>query len=108
MSDQLLIPRLGRSEDPSLDQKICRSYIWLSFTCSVFVDYHQGGTGERGAFRQMVRLFFITRLRFTDSNYSRIDEGQESLIKAFESATGRDKNRCVVAKDLSIRSVGAF
>jgi hypothetical protein len=56
----------------------------------------------------MVQLFFITRFRFADSNYSRIDEGQESLIKAFESATGRDKNRCIVAKDLSIRSVGAF
>lgn len=108
MSDLSLNPRLSRSEDASLDQKICRSYIWLPFTCSVFVDYHQSSTGERGSFRQMVQLFFITRFRFADSNYSRIDEGQESLIKAFESATGRDKNRCIVAKDLSIRSVGAF
>ena len=43
-----------------------------------------------------------------NSNCFRIDEGQESLIKAFEGATGRDKDRCVVAKDLSIRSVGAL
>jgi ribonuclease H2 subunit A len=38
----------------------------------------------------------------------RIDEGQESLIKAFESATGGDKDRCAVAKDLSIKSVGTL
>lgn len=36
----------------------------------------------------------------------RIDDGQESLIKAFESAKGRDKDRCAVTKDLSIKSVG--
>ncbi|KAI0359871.1 ribonuclease H2 subunit A [Trametes cingulata] len=35
-----------------------------------------------------------------------IDDGQASLIKAFESATGRDKDRCAVTKDLGLRSVG--
>lgn len=35
-----------------------------------------------------------------------IDEGQASLTKAFESATGRDKDRCAVAKELNIKSVG--
>ncbi|EGO24830.1 hypothetical protein SERLADRAFT_361719 [Serpula lacrymans var. lacrymans S7.9] len=35
----------------------------------------------------------------------RIDEGQESLMKAFVTPTGRDKDRCVVTKDLSMQSV---
>ncbi|KAI8980188.1 ribonuclease H-like domain-containing protein [Trametes punicea] len=35
-----------------------------------------------------------------------IDDGQASLMKAFESGTGLDKNRCAVAKDLGLRSVG--
>ncbi|KAI0331912.1 ribonuclease H2 subunit A [Cubamyces sp. BRFM 1775] len=34
------------------------------------------------------------------------DDGQASLVKAFESATGRDKDRCIVAKDLNLKSVG--
>ncbi|KAF7424474.1 hypothetical protein PC9H_009781 [Pleurotus ostreatus] len=34
-----------------------------------------------------------------------IDEGQASLIKAFEIGKGRDKDRCAIAKDLCIRSV---
>ena len=38
----------------------------------------------------------------------RIDEGQESLVKAFESASGREKDRCAVTRDLSIKSVGAL
>ncbi|KAI9060644.1 hypothetical protein FKP32DRAFT_1632731 [Trametes sanguinea] len=37
-----------------------------------------------------------------------IDDGQASLIKAFESGTGRDKDRCAVAKDLSLKSVGTL
>ncbi|CDO73713.1 hypothetical protein BN946_scf185015.g41 [Trametes cinnabarina] len=35
-----------------------------------------------------------------------IDDGQASLIKAFESGIGRDKDRCAVAKDLGLESVG--
>ncbi|KAI0661733.1 ribonuclease H2 subunit A [Cubamyces menziesii] len=34
------------------------------------------------------------------------DDGQASLVKAFESATGREKDRCMVAKDLNLKSVG--
>ncbi|EIN04881.1 ribonuclease H2 subunit A [Punctularia strigosozonata HHB-11173 SS5] len=37
-----------------------------------------------------------------------MDEGQASLVKAFQSAQGRDKDRCAVTKDLSICSVGAL
>ncbi|KAK0446327.1 ribonuclease H-like domain-containing protein [Armillaria borealis] len=37
-----------------------------------------------------------------------IDEGQESLIKSFQSAQGLDKDRCTVAKDLSIKSIAAL
>ncbi|KAF7330531.1 Ribonuclease [Mycena venus] len=35
-----------------------------------------------------------------------IDEGQASLIQAFESAKGREKDRCSVTKDLGLKSVG--
>ncbi|TFY82187.1 hypothetical protein EWM64_g1825 [Hericium alpestre] len=35
-----------------------------------------------------------------------VDDGQASLVKAFQSATGRDKDRCAVTKDLGIQSVG--
>ncbi|KAF7374932.1 Ribonuclease [Mycena sanguinolenta] len=35
-----------------------------------------------------------------------IDEGQKSLIQAFESAKGREKDRSAVTKDLSLKSVG--
>ncbi|KAF8739400.1 hypothetical protein AX14_009772 [Amanita brunnescens Koide BX004] len=34
------------------------------------------------------------------------DEGQESLIRAFETGQGRDKDRCSVTKDLQLTSVG--
>ncbi|KAJ3936320.1 MAG: ribonuclease H-like domain-containing protein [Lentinula lateritia] len=34
-----------------------------------------------------------------------IDEGQESLIKAFESAQGLDKDRCGLTRELGIRSI---
>ncbi|KAJ3710304.1 ribonuclease H2 subunit A [Lentinula raphanica] len=37
-----------------------------------------------------------------------IDEGQVSLIKAFESAQGLDKDRCGLAKELGIRSIAAI
>ncbi|KAJ7601758.1 ribonuclease H-like domain-containing protein [Mycena polygramma] len=35
-----------------------------------------------------------------------IDEGQASLIQAFESAKGREKDRSAVTKDLGLKSVG--
>lgn len=38
----------------------------------------------------------------------RTDEGQASLIKAFEGAKGLDKDRCAVTKDLHIKSVNIF
>ncbi|KAJ7475855.1 ribonuclease H2 subunit A [Mycena latifolia] len=34
-----------------------------------------------------------------------IDDGQASLVQAFESAKGREKDRCAVAKDLGLKSV---
>lgn len=38
----------------------------------------------------------------------RIDEGQESLIKAFESAQGLDKDRCGLTRELGIRSIATL
>ncbi|KAJ7126988.1 ribonuclease H-like domain-containing protein [Mycena epipterygia] len=35
-----------------------------------------------------------------------IDDGQASLIQAFENAKGREKDRCAVTKDLGLKSVG--
>ncbi|KAE9400242.1 ribonuclease HII, partial [Gymnopus androsaceus JB14] len=37
-----------------------------------------------------------------------IDEGQASLIKAFESAQGLDKDRCGLTRELGIRSIAAL
>ncbi|KAG1886999.1 ribonuclease H-like domain-containing protein [Suillus subluteus] len=37
-----------------------------------------------------------------------IDEGQESLMKAFEGGKGREKDRCIVTKDLGIQSIGTL
>ncbi|KAI0635924.1 ribonuclease H2 subunit A [Trametes polyzona] len=37
-----------------------------------------------------------------------MDDGQASLMKAFDSGTGRDKDRCAVAKDLGLKSVGTL
>jgi hypothetical protein len=44
---------------------------------------------------------------FSDSliAYCRTDEGQTSLIKAFETGKGLDKDRDAVTKDLHIKSV---
>ncbi|KAF9532626.1 ribonuclease H2 subunit A [Crepidotus variabilis] len=41
----------------------------------------------------------------TEATSTRTDEGQASLIKAFESGKGLDKDRCALARDLHIRSV---
>ena len=38
----------------------------------------------------------------------RIDDGEATLQHAFISATGRDKDRCAVTKDLSLSSVSAL
>ncbi|KAL0061918.1 hypothetical protein AAF712_011202 [Marasmius tenuissimus] len=38
----------------------------------------------------------------------RMDEGQASLQKAFQSGQGLDKDRCLLTKELGIRSIGTF
>ena len=40
--------------------------------------------------------------------YCRTDEGQASLIKAFETGRGLDKDRSAVTKDLHIKSVNVL
>jgi hypothetical protein len=42
---------------------------------------------------------------FTLIAYRRTDEGQASLIKAFETGKGLEKDRSAVTKDLNIKSV---
>jgi hypothetical protein len=54
---------------------------------------------------------FITYLFiciFFNVHNHRTDEGQASLMKAFESASGRDRDRCAVAKDLNIKSMASL
>jgi len=45
------------------------------------------------------------KTRVHNSFLHRTDDGQASLIKAFESGKGLDKDRCAVTKDLHLRSV---
>jgi hypothetical protein len=40
--------------------------------------------------------------------FSRIDQGQKTLMKAFESVAGIDKGRCFVTKELEISSVSSL
>lgn len=47
----------------------------------------------------------LVSVSFTQSKSHRTDDGQASLVKAFEGAQGLDKGRCSVTKDLHIRSV---
>lgn len=47
----------------------------------------------------------LTCLSNSVSSISRVDEGQASLIKAFEGGKGLDKDRSAVAKDLHISNV---
>ena len=55
-----------------------------------------------------VKWLVIHGVRLANHNLirSRIDEGEASLIGTFQTPTGRDKDRCAIAKDLHIRSVG--
>ena len=52
----------------------------------------------------MVRYDVVQFLN-TLITYCRTDEGQTSLIKAFETGKGLDKDRNAVTKDLHIKSV---
>lgn len=48
----------------------------------------------------------MIRFALINHFHSRIDEGQTALVNAFQTMKGRDKDRCLVAKDLSLKSVG--
>lgn len=48
------------------------------------------------------------RISLAETSYCRIDDGNVSLVKAFENATGHDKDRCVVSKDLCLSSVSTL
>ncbi|GLB40445.1 putative endonuclease that specifically degrades the RNA of RNA- DNA hybrids [Lyophyllum shimeji] len=60
-------------------------------------------------FPKLVRFSWTTVKVILDKNAHGVkwtDEGQASLTKAFESGKGLDKDRCAVAKDLKLVSVG--
>lgn len=52
--------------------------------------------------------FFHSPIPTSPVPFHRIDEGQESLVKAFEGGKGREKDRCIVTKDLGIQSIGTL
>ncbi|KAL0954551.1 hypothetical protein HGRIS_003517 [Hohenbuehelia grisea] len=59
-------------------------------------------------FPKLVRFSWTTVKVILDKSAHTVkwtDEGQASLVAAFKSAEGRDKDRCAVTKDLSIKSV---
>ncbi|KAG6908341.1 hypothetical protein DXG01_005252 [Tephrocybe rancida] len=60
-------------------------------------------------FPKLVRFSWTTVKLILDKHAHAVkwtDEGQASLITAFESGRGREKDRCAVAKDLKIISIG--
>ncbi|KAG6817335.1 hypothetical protein H0H87_009933 [Tephrocybe sp. NHM501043] len=62
-------------------------------------------------FPKLVRFSWTTVKLLLDKNAHTVkwtDEGQASLITAFESGKGREKDRCAVAKDLKLVSVGTL
>ncbi|KAG7089596.1 hypothetical protein E1B28_011263 [Marasmius oreades] len=62
-------------------------------------------------FPKVVRFSWTTVKVLLEKEAYRVkwmDEGQASLIKAFESGQGLDKDRCLLTKELGIRSIGTF
>jgi ribonuclease H2 subunit A len=56
-----------------------------------------------------VKWYVITASSPTPkSKIVRIDEGQAGLINEWRSDVGPDKDRCAVARDLSLKSVAAL
>lgn len=57
-----------------------------------------------------VKWYELCICRFNDvvDVGGRIDEGQARLIQAFETGAGRDRNRCLIARDLGIKSLGSL
>jgi ribonuclease H2 subunit A len=82
-----------------------RANLWISQNCPIFMDYSQVITGKERSSCQMVRsVSCSSRVLMV----FRTDEGQASLIKAFETSKGLDKDRCLVAKDLQLSSVSTL
>ncbi|KAG5638774.1 hypothetical protein H0H81_010195 [Sphagnurus paluster] len=62
-------------------------------------------------FPKLVRFSWTTVKLLLDKNAHAVkwtDEGQASLVKAFETGKGREKDRCAVARDLKLVSVGTI
>lgn len=105
-------PAPRRPQDKGMDQLVTRSYIWVPLFRPLFMDDSQGLPRERGTRRSMVRRFHLLLPLCAQLGHPtrscRIDDGQASLVKAFESASGRDKERCAVTRDLFLSSVGTL
>jgi hypothetical protein len=71
------------------------------------MDDCESNLGEVGAPNEVVRVL-DNFLAFEGLTGYRIDEGQDSLVMAFSSSKGRDKDRNLVARDLCLRSVGTL
>jgi len=83
-----------------------RTNVRLPQAGPVLMDDYQSDLGEHGTSGPMV--YFSDDRSASASQIVRTDEGQTSLIKAFETSKGLDKDRCLVAKDLQLSSVNTL
>ena len=96
----------NRSKYTSMAETKHRTNLRLPQACPVLMDNYQSDFGECSTSSQMV---CFSDDRSTSANQIvRTDEGQASLIKAFETSKGPDKDRCLVAKDLQLSSVNTL
>ena len=91
--------------DPTFGYPSLARFSWTTIKVKLEKDAH--------AVKWLVPSYFASLRAFSALSQrkyaiSRIDEGQASLVSAFESAIGRDKDRCAVTKDLCIKSVGTL
>jgi ribonuclease H2 subunit A len=98
--------RTFRSQDCCLDGLLPRSRLRISLCGPVLMEYYQEPIGSESLYRQMVGYGQISTSPQHFMWITRVDEGQASLVKAFQSGQGREKDRCAVTKDLSLCTLG--
>lgn len=99
-----------------MDQHVTGSYIRLPLSRPLLMDDSEACPRKKCTRRPMVCYYSLATAILDDIDAQlyhltrpfRIDDGQASLVKAFESATGRDKDRCAVTRDLFLSSVGTL
>lgn len=93
-----------RSKHTSMAQNSTRLSLWISQDSTFLMDNGQSFNGKDCPCCEMVGSLGYS-FGSTVSFFCRTDEGQASLIKAFEGGKGLEKDRCAVTRDLHIKSV---